>query len=785
VPKPKNQTNKKLKGDLVVKVNYLTLVAGSTLVLLSAAATRADQSAGSAAAAGTNAAPAAAVAMATTASTSLVVAASGDTATYYPDSDPVEDFIARAGAWGVHASGSPSKVGEYQNLSSSPFWNVDGIWSDGNRTIDTSIQGDDNETSDARLHYFGQHVEADIDYERFQHQLDSHDFAGFVPGPHATNQVDPTKPVNSITNTSLFVLDDRNPNQDYAIRVQEFKANFKGNITENLKWRLNVFGIEKEGERQANAVTHCFQDMGVPNPTTTPATTLRDQCHVVSQSQHIDWQTTEVTPSLEWRIGCDTTIDYSLTIRAFTQNDQAVLGNWNDSPTVGFAPTAGGNGSAGYNIVPDSQTEINRLKFSTKIGCNTDVYLLGYAGYNEDELRDTYRDFNGADLRITNKSIDTLTVTAYGKYYREESTSPLTPLGHNFYQDPALITATQLGPGLDGIGPQINRETDTFGVNTRWRPFEDECGTFRSRLSLVGGYEYSSLKRENAGDTFTSVAPGTNGPFVSDNVFTQPSSNKNTFTVGVEEKWSASLNTFLRYKFISTEYPLYGITPDVGQLDAALNSALPTQENRVELGCTWTPTDCLMVNATLYVENAMSDAPYVAWTSNSLPFVVSAWWAPTQSWSFSAGASEMDSWINQNVTLSNLAAQNGPIVPITPWQFTGVADVFNLGSRYAATEKLSFTGEFEYVHGINSSSATVDTSKQQPQIPPPYITTSYPIGEYSLVKMQSFRFGVGADYRLRPRVTSYVRYNYYDYQDDSGMTSGQASMILGGMSATF
>ena len=31
----------------------------------------------------------------------------------------------------------------------------------------------------------------------------------------------------------------------------------------------------------------------------------------------------------------------------------------------------------------------------------------------------------------------------------------------------------------------------------------------------------------------------------------------------------------------------------------------------------------------------------------------------------------------------------------------------------------------------------------------------------------------------------YVRYNYYDYQDDSGLTSGQANMVLGGMSAKF
>ena len=37
--------------------------------------------------------------------------------------------------------------------------------------------------------------------------------------------------------------------------------------------------------------------------------------------------------------------------------------------------------------------------------------------------------------------------------------------------------------------------------------------------------------------------------------------------MGVEEKWSAKFDTFLRYKFISTDYPLYGITPDAGQLD--------------------------------------------------------------------------------------------------------------------------------------------------------------------------------------------------------------------------
>ena len=33
---------------------------------------------------------------------------------------------------------------------------------------------------------------------------------------------------------------DLNVGQDYAIRVQELKTDFRGNLSENLKWRLNV-----------------------------------------------------------------------------------------------------------------------------------------------------------------------------------------------------------------------------------------------------------------------------------------------------------------------------------------------------------------------------------------------------------------------------------------------------------------------------------------------------------------------------------------------------------------
>ena len=802
-----------------MKVTYLTLIAGATLTLLSATA-RAEESAAAALAAEGNTVPAI---QGQTANAAPATAASGDINTYCPDSDPVRDFILRAGAWSVHPTGSLNKIGEYQNLQDSAFWNADGLVSNGMQTIDASATGSDDVTGEGRLHYFGPHVEADLYYEQFEHQLDAHTYAGFnylgqnnTPGPSGPNQTG----INGANNIVLFTDDNQAPKQDFAIRVQEWKANFKGSLTDSLKWRLNVFGIDKEGYRQVNEFQHCSAAAGNgsgPNlpggplpPGGTPVppndnsnnplwTGLTSQCHVTSQAQHIDWKTTEIVAALEWRLGENTTIEYSHTFRDFTADDQNVAFNYDASSTYSLNPAAVtyataaanfpnanaqqqaiNNLMAGYAIVPDNQTQIDRVKFSSKIGCSTDVYMLGYVGYNEDELRDTYRNFNGADLRITNKSIKGLTVTAYGKYYDETSTSPLTALtatsggtwsGNNYYQEPYL-----------GSGPQISRQTTAFGINERWRPFEDQCSTLLSRLSIVSGYEYSVLRRELAGDTLLAGGPA---QFVdASGYFTQPDSNKNTFTFGAEEKWSACFNTFLRYKFITTEYPLYGITPDSGQLYAELNSSLPTQENRVELGCTWTPTDTLMVNATLYVENAMSDAPYVAWTSNSLPFTLSAWWALTPNWSLSAGASEMDSWINQNGVLSNLNANPGTTVPV-PWQYTGVADVLNFGTRYQATERLSFTGDFEYVRGMDSTSGVVNPANQVPALTPGSPTTPYNLGSYSLVKMQSFRLGAGADYRVAPNVTTYLRYNYYDYQDDSGSTSGQVSMILGGMSAKF
>ncbi len=721
-----------------MRVNYLTLLAGATIIVLIASAARADESAVSSLASDASAAPPAPSA---TASVAPAPAATEDAATYYDDSDPVRDFIIRAGAWGVHQTGSPTKVDEYQSPSSSPFWNADGIWSNGDQTVDFSATGSDDLDQNGRLHFYGgPRLEADLFYEEFPHQLDQKTYPGWlttVASPPVSNVNGPGFNVFSRTNMSV--------GQDYAIQVQEFKANFQGNITENLRWHANVFGIDKEGFRQANDFTHCFNSQASPIVNSVSGTTLvystggpnntvTRQCHAVSQAQHIDWQTTECDAGLELKLDCNTTLAYSHLVRAFNQDDQQVYSAYRFSANPGaagqlgyavYVPQGGvttGTGAyamAGYNIVPDSQTQIDRLKFSTSIGCDTDAYLMGYVGYNEDMLTDAYRNFNGADLRITNHSLEHWALTASGKYYREESTSPLVPL-NTMYSSPAQQQYYQESNLNFITDPLVNREVHGFGVDGRWRPFEDECDTIRRNLSFTVGYDYNEMLYENAGDTLGLVpAASNNGVFVVNGVFTQPSTIANTFSVGVDEKWSKTFDTQLRYKYISTQYPLYGITPDAGQsINAALNSALPTQENRLELQSTWTPVDTLMVNATFYVENAMSNAPYVGntvlpgWTSNSLPFTLSAWWAPTCDWSFNVGAAEMDSWINQGVNVGPLnSSADGVNIPAN---YRGASDVLTFGARYQATLKLSFNGMFEYMHGIDSTYMVVPTAAQTP-----------------------------------------------------------------------
>ena len=206
----------------------------------------------------------------------------------------------RFGWWAMWHSGSPAKVGEYQDLNPSPFWDVDGFSSNGTRTLGVTATGSDQETTLGKLYYYQPGVTAKVDYERFLHELDHDPLSNMQTPTSASRQANPCHHEPEVIKQDLGV------GQDYAVRVQELKASFKGIVaTDNLKVRLDVWGLKKDGTRQVNAVAMCYTQTGhAPARPSSGATPSRaSRCHVLSQPQQIDWTTTEIKPVIEARLG--------------------------------------------------------------------------------------------------------------------------------------------------------------------------------------------------------------------------------------------------------------------------------------------------------------------------------------------------------------------------------------------------------------------------------------------------------------------------------------------------
>ena len=87
---------------------------------------------------------------------------------------PSNNWLAtRFGLWAVGTNGSKALVGEWQGLQeTSPFYDVDGLTSDGTRTANFWLSGPESEANKAGLEYYnGPGLQFDLDYRRFIHRL--------------------------------------------------------------------------------------------------------------------------------------------------------------------------------------------------------------------------------------------------------------------------------------------------------------------------------------------------------------------------------------------------------------------------------------------------------------------------------------------------------------------------------------------------------------------------------------------------------------------------------------
>ena len=345
--------------------------------------------------------------------------------------EPVPDYYwlaTRLGWWNVGTNGSKALVGEWQGLDeSSPFFDVDGLTSDGRRTANFWISGPESEATMAGLQFYnGPGLSFDMDYRRFLHRL------GVTPigGPALANTFPPeggfyNPPLPNGTPGYVMYGSNYPPGgsgvvgsdliqagDDYAIRVQQFDATVKGQITDNLSWHIGFWGMRKEGTRQVNTQQHCFR---APAPG-------GNSCHVMTQGQSINWLTAQVEPAIEYRADWFS-VEYSRTMRSFEQADELTLGDYRAA-----VPAEGLGGIGANNYVSENYTEIDRIKSWTQLAENTDMYCVGWVGNTHNKFRESDRRFYGADGRITNQTIDGLTLTGYAKTHTQNNSADTVAL---------------------------------------------------------------------------------------------------------------------------------------------------------------------------------------------------------------------------------------------------------------------------------------------------------------------------------------------------------------------
>ena len=654
-----------------------------------------------------------------------------------PQPPPVRsETEGRFGWWGGGYNGSPSKVGEYQGLGSSPFWDIDTIRSDGRNTLDLWGSQLNNESWDLNSQFYRDGFKANVDFEQFPHNL------GYEPPSGGTRQ-----------SSNQVVSDDLNPGQDSAVRVQQLKVGFSGPLTEHISWKLNVWEFHKFGERQVTSTAHCFNVNAV-------GTFPDNRCHVVGQQQRIDWLTMEIEPGLVAKFD-RLTVDYTRTMRSFTQNDQVATAPFNHFGAFGGAGTS--QTVYPYALVPNSTFQMDRLKLGYDFTKTLRFYSYLYSGDMYNESRDTNNAFAGFDMRLIKTTPSGVTATAYAKLNENHSQLP-----------PFLLPEEQADPSM--IWHPINYTRLWTGVDGQWFPFRDASTAWRG-LSVRANYEFHEITRTYA--TYpTDIAASyvlpptvTNGA-ISGSSFTQPTTRTHQFILSGRMRWDSGVITYARYQMQLTQNPLYGMDT----MSGILNTNLPTDSQLFEIGGSWSPMSNLLLSVRAEIQATSNSSHYANFAENNYPVLCTIWYAPTPKLSLSAGYSYFSNWVNQDVTMGFRGLDEPPPAETIRVGYNGQTQVVNVGGRYAWSEKLSLSAGLFWTDGYNVfNMGQSQTGANWSQLP-----------LYSDVRAVSTRYQGGFDYRLSKKVSCYFRVNVFDYQDQSqGTGSGLSYFFLGGLSGVF
>ena len=539
-----------------------------------------------------------------------------------------------------------------------------------------------------------------------------------------------------------IVSEDLNAGEDYAIRVHNVRTHVKGRLTKHFKYRVNFWLQRKIGDRQAISTEHCADLSAVGGGR---------GCHVLSQSQQIDWLTTKVEPVFEARVG-SLAVEYSRPMRFFGQTDQVVTRRYGDFHSYGFF------GDYPYGVVPENFTQTDRLKVAVDLPFQSHFYGRLHTENATNKNRDTNRQSHGLDFRLTSRFTSRLTLTSFARLNRQSNQFP------PFLVDPegnATSDTTIYGqPLFSSIVPQygLRRPIDysrmSFGTESNWRPFR--WTDWAHGLAFNSGFEIGRIKRQFA------VYQVQDPPrFVNQDLTPYAS-----YFVGTSMKWTPTIDSFFRYKGTTTEDPLFGVNMYSGET----NSSLPEQRNRFEFGGSWVPADNFIANVNIGIEDRTHDTDIADFDEESYPLTFTAWYAPTTRWSLSLGGSSFSNWIDQEIYFPSdtpdIATYDRRI-----WNYGGTGRVVNVGSSFAWTPRVSLSGGVELVWARNA----VSPPEPWPDLP-----------QYFDVVVDRTRVTGGVDWWFRDGISGYFRYVYDDYDDKSvTYNSGRAHMVLAGFSVLY
>ena len=95
----------------------------------------------------------------------------------------------------------------------------------------------ENDTTQVGLDFYrGPGLSVDLEYDRYLHRQGHDPLGGPVRPTVSRRRWASNPPLPNNTPGYVMYGQDLNVGQDYAIRVQELKTDFRGNLSENLKW---------------------------------------------------------------------------------------------------------------------------------------------------------------------------------------------------------------------------------------------------------------------------------------------------------------------------------------------------------------------------------------------------------------------------------------------------------------------------------------------------------------------------------------------------------------------